>query len=587
MLSKAEFADDPLASRVVRLIAEGSLEGREEDGRHWLLSSLAIIAAEQEWYYLMQLCIPSLLTELAPDMPAINDEKLAEFLAYGHRINDALFLKEQNRAALAKRLAGDRFRLPARLWNIPGTDRSVSPDSVYEMLEDIRQSARRIPKFVRKTWVANSLRRRCSRFNARIMDGVDINLIRHMMATGLQWKRIAKESQNEALHLRIHYQSGSLRVAIQSKGLAKSKRKFLPLAISKYLSDEERPHIDRHFALRKISIWVFQTLSRLRDKGNIDELSELLSYFYDLLLRDALSDTDVVKRLAEMGDFPTIVITVHGTFAQLPFAALHDGEHYLIERFNVVQATPLFADGDFKEGAMDFDAVWGGPRMPSQDVRVVAGGNELPQIPYEIEDLRASSTEIPFPLSIWPDDDQDWTADTMHWLFATDGIALLSAHMRASSEHASEAMIVAPSGLETTMQEALSQGVTASLLILSGCQSSSFTDWFAPSESSVVSLCRSAGAKSVVSTLWPTSDYPARLYNVAMVSGVNRGLSRAAAHGAALRHVMTASANVGQMHFGERLVRRSNMKPTEIRNPDTVLSHPYYWACFMLTGAWR
>lgn len=332
---------------------------------------------------------------------------------------------------------------------------------------------------------------------------------------------------------------------------------------------------------------VFQTLWRLHKKGDLDELKGLLHYFYTLLMLDALNDHDVVERLAELGEYPTIVVTAHGALAQLPFSALFDGKCYLAERFNIVQATPLFADGEFQEGELDFEAVWGGERMASREVRVVAGGEHLPQIEFEIADLKALSAEVGFPLQLWPEHDLAWSADTIRWLFGTEGIALLSAHMLASPRHASETMFVSPNGGMMGVGVSIPKNAGTGILLLSGCRSAGFTDWLAPNESSVVSLCRKSGVQSVVSTLWPARDYPARLYNVELITGLSRGLPRATAHGAALRHVMTASASLGQMHFAERLVRQSDRKNIEIRSDETILSHPNFWGCFVLTGAWR
>jgi hypothetical protein len=574
-------------SRVVRLIAEGHLEAPSAADRNMLMGALAIIGAEQKWYYLMQLCVPALLKDTSSDSSPMDDDTLCQFLTFGHRINDALCLKIHGREALAERLSDSNMRLPARRWNIPWTDRWVSPDTIYAMIVGIHLVARRIPKVIRHRWVAGALRRRCSRLNARMMDAVDFNLMRHMMATGIQWKRLAKSSEDEALHLRLHYASGILSVAIQSKGIAKSKRTILPIAIEPFLSDEERPHIDRHFALRWLSMRIFDTLWRLRDKGDIGELKGILHYFYVLLLHESLNDPDVVMRLSEMGDYPTIVITAHGGVGQLPYSALFDGERYLGERFNIVQAAPLFPDGEFEEGELDFEAVSGGEPITNRQTRVLAGGERLPQIEFEVADLQALSAAMDFPLEVWPDNEGDWTADTIKWLFETNGIALLSAHVLASPQNATEAVIVAPKGQNVSFGEAVPPHADIGLLMLSGCQSTGFTDWLAPNESSIVSFCRKSGAQSVVSSLWPIRDYPARLYNLEMIAGLNRGLTRAAAHGAALRHVMSASASLGQLHSGERLIRKPQKAGMELRSASTTLDHPNFWACFILTGAWR
>lgn len=582
------FADDPLVSRVVRLLAEDLGKLTPDEQIDFAVAALAIIAADQKWYPLMQLCLPLLNAvpeAMRDDLPDMEDDDLARFLTFGHRISDAIHLKLHGREAVEDRLC--RVQRPARRWNLPWTDRWVSTDTVRDLLIGIRDAARAKPPSRRHGWIAKALRKRCTALNARMLDATDFQLIRHSMATGSQWVRLAKISQHESIQIRIHYGSGYLSVALRVGDIAKTKRSILPLWVGQMMSDEERPHIDRHFALSFLSTIVFSIVMMMRERRPVDALLPSLQLLYARLFGDLFVDPEVQREIAALGDHPTLVVAAYGAFAQLPFAALHDGERYLAERFNVVQATPLFR-GDFNVGDIDYDAVVGGGPLACRTVRVMAGGEHLHQVEHELDDLKRLASECGFDLAIGPVDGGRWTDVSLRWLLEGSGIALLSAHMRASVSNAAEAVVITPDGRQLAVGDALSSPIDAGLVVLAGCHSSGSTDWLAPNEDSVVSLMRSAGADAVVSTLWPVEDYCARLYNVALIEALVAGLSRASAHGAAQRAIMQSSATVGQMHAAERLAWRDGQSVGPgIRDSLLPLDHPGFWAGFILTGAWR
>lgn len=577
-----------MVARIVRILAEPRDGADPAEELNWLICGLGIVAAEQRWYCLMQLCLPLLAdvpTGMREDIPDMDDDQLAQFLAFGHRINEALHLRIHGREAVADHLR--QLRLPARRWNLPGTDRWVSMETVRDMLADIRERTRRLPQWARPVWAARTLRKRCSSLNARMLAATDMGLMRHMMATGIQWTRLIKPSQADAIHVRIHYASGILSVRLRSEGIARTDRTILPLAVGRMLSEEERPHIDRHFALSFLSTKVFETLTRLHKTTDIDPPLPYLQYFYGLLLGNLLSDPAVKERIAALGDHPTLVVTVHGALAQFPFAALHDGERYLAERFNVVQASPVFSGKDFQEGDIDYETLIGGNPLEARSLRVLADEVNLRHVEPELAELRALRDAGKLDVEFGPTGGgEPWSAETLRWLLASKGVALLSAHMRSSVTDAASAVVVTPEEGELPVSDMLSSQPQARLVMLSGCQSAGYTDWLAPGENSVVSLLRRAGVDSVVSTLWPVRDQAARYYNLAFVAALADGASRAVAHGSAQRAVM---ANITQVFDGggERLARTGSKTADSEEVVSISPDHPRNWGGFILTGAWR
>lgn len=586
-----DFARDPLVLRMMQVLVEQSHAITPDEKLDWLTAALAIVAAEQRWYYVMQLCLPALFdvpVSMREDIPDIDDEHLLQVLIFGHRINDALRLKLHGREAIASRIGRDDLQLPARRWNLPWTDRWMSPETIREMFVSVRDTARRMPASLRGTWVVEALQRRCSALNARMLDGTDLKLARHAMATGSQWKRLTRDPSPNSIHVRIHYASGYLSTVLRVGTVTVTKGHILPLLIGRLLSAEERLHLDRHFALHYLSIRVFETLWRLREKEGLEQILPYLQWFYGLLLHDVLHDPRVQAACASHDDRPSLMVTTHGALAQLPFSALHDGERYLAERYDVLQASPIFPDEAFDVGELDLETATGGTPLRSLEVRVLVDDRSLPQAAHELDELRALDRQGLIELKELPNDAaQSWDGGTLQWLFQSRGVALLSAHMRASSANAREAVILTPDQRELALGQALSASMPVGLVLLAGCHSAGQTDWLAPGESSVVSLLRQAGAEAVISTFWPIEDYSARLYNVAVISALGGGQSRAAAHGRAQRMIMQATATLGQLQAGERLARRSSSSTSAQRSVTEQLAHPYYWAGFVLTGAWR
>lgn len=583
------FTDDPLVSRVVRLLAEDLGKLTPEEEIEFTLAALAVIAADQKWYALMQLCLPMLITApeaLREDLPDMSDDDLARFLIFGHRISDAIHLKLHKREAITERL--NDVQRPARRWNLPWTDRWVSTDTVRDLLIGIRDTVRAMPLRQRHRWLAKELHKRCAALNARMLDATDFQLIRHSMATGSQWVRLAKASQQQAIQVRVHYGSGYLSVVLRVGSVARSHRFILPLWVGQMLTDEERPHIDRHFALSAVSTIVFNIVMAIRERQPLETIMPALQGLYARLFGELLAHPDVQAEIAALGEHPTLVVTAYGAFAQLPFAALHDGERYLAERFNVVQATPLFR-GNFTVGDIDYDAVVGGAPLKHRTVRVLAGGEDLHQIKHELDDLKRLADEGGINVTLGPVEVDGWTDAALRWLLVGKGIALLSAHMRASVSDAAQAYVVTPDDDELKLGVAVADGIDAELVLLAGCHSAGHTDWLAPNENSVVSLMRSAGADAVVSTLWPVDDYASRLYNVALIGALAAGASRSMAHGTAQRAVRQATATVGQRHAGERIASKKivGTESGEQRSTLAQFDHPYFWAGIILTGAWR
>lgn len=538
---------------------------------------------EARWHYVALLCLASLVDEgaLAPTEPIYIDS-----LVFNHRINEALYFKLYHDALVAEGRLSNRplrpLRLPARRWNLPHTDHWVSGGDVRNIVVAVAKEATAIDADVRVAWIVRAISQRLGEKNNRLKDAALMQMMRHAGAlNGMQWRRLNKDTAREAVHVRLHASTGLLEATVRIGRFIRAVRPVLSLEMLSLLPDFDRARMDSHFGVRALGKLVFDVLIALRDPTHaITEVQHTLQALYGLLLEPLLVKPGVAKRIAQLGDNPTLIITAHGAMAQLPFAALHDGQSYLAERFNVVQVSPLFSKEDFTTGDLDWDAMLGGEPLP-MDLPVRGLFNpDLPEARTEAMNLRhhfgARATSI----------DGEWNVAALRQLTCGRGLAFLSSHIKPSEDGVAGAMLETPDARLLAFTSVQGEPMAADLLVLAGCISTAQSDWLADGENSLVSLYRRAGVASVISTLWPVNDQATRLYTDALMAALAAGKSRAQAHGEAQRRVMGAVLPLG--HSQERLIRQPSVGADAVpAEPQMAFDHPYFWGAFTLAGAWR
>lgn len=544
------------------------------------------VAVQERWHYVALLCLASLVEQgwMQPD-----DPRYIESLVFNHRINDALYLKLYHRRSAASGETNRplrRLRLLARQWNLPNTDRWVTSNEVRDVMIGIVEEGLLIEVAQREGWIAQTLVERFGALNNRLKDGAVMQMMRHAGAlNGMQWRRLTKETSREVVHVRLHAASGMLTTTIRvGGGSPQRKTHLLPLVMMPRLSAFEAERMDSHIAVRALGRRVFETLVTIRNRelAASDSLPAL-QWFYALLLAPLFAKRGVAARIAALGERPTLAITTHGALAQLPFAALHDGERYLAERFDVVQAPPLFPEEDFATGDIDWDTMLGGEQIPSAAPVRGLFNTHLPEARTEARNLcrhfgdRATLFE------------GAWDAEAVRQLTRERGVAFLSSHIWPSGEGADGTALRTPDARLLAFGPMLKVTMAADLLVLAGCISSGQSDWLADGENSLVSMYRRAGVASVISTLWPVDDRATRLYTDALMAALAAGKSRARAHGDAQRRVLGATLSIGEAYQPqERLIHQPAVSADAVSvPPQMAFDHPYFWSAFTLAGAWR
>lgn len=264
---------------------------------------------------------------------------------------------------------------------------------------------------------------------------------------------------------------------------------------------------------------------------------------YDLIARP------IEAALAGRG-VGTLVIVPDGILRTIPFAALHDGAHFLIERYalatvpglRLVDPRPL-APGTSRTLALGLSQSRGGfPALPNvaselDAVRQLQGGTVLlnsaflrPRFARELRDVDFSIVHI-----------------ASHGQFGSDP---------------SQTFVLAYDGrlnlddLENDIKLARFRDPGLELLVLDACQTAVGDDRAALG---LAGLALKAGARSALATLWSVSDQASGTLVVEFYKQLQgRTASKAQALQAAQRDMLA----------------------------DPLLSHPAYWAPFLLIGNW-
>ncbi|WCT74288.1 CHAT domain-containing protein [Sphingomonas naphthae] len=583
--------DAAFLTRMAAMLASSSETG--EAVVEAAVLALAIIAAERRLHYVAQICTLAAYenpSETAKEVfGAISDTDLINALIFGQRVNEAIHVKLYG-ASANERTVPANTRLPARLFNLPKTDRWVGVDDIRQLISEVRAKALLLPAKRRIAWIEHKLIGKAASLNARLRDGALMQIQRHAMALNeMYWRRITGYAPKDSVHLRLHCSSAFLEATIRVGGIAFKRRVFVQKIIFDQLSSEERSAADSHMGLRGLASIVFHLNLAIHERRPMDQLNSALKGLYDLLLRELFDHPEVAAALAALPAYPTLTIATHAVLAIIPYAALHDGDGFLAERFNVVFAPIIPGGADFIDGLVDFDSIVGGEPLAGRGVKVLADTLTLPQARYELDHYRQLDDAGAIRLSeIASDRSRPWNRDSVRQLLDATDIALLSAHVAAPRTAIEEAAIVSPLGETIRFVDVIASDQQVGLLVLSGCVSVGTTDWLGAGENSVVALFRLHGVGSIIATLWPVNDFAARHYNQALLTALGQGMSRAQAHGDAQRSVMSMIATRDQLRSGERIVRQRAASAAErIKREEGVsLSHPYYWSGFSLYGMW-
>ncbi|MDJ0659300.1 MAG: CHAT domain-containing protein [Crocosphaera sp.] len=295
-------------------------------------------------------------------------------------------------------------------------------------------------------------------------------------------------------------------------------------------------------------------------ENTLEELLQALNPAFSDQIRLNLSQQvynwliDPIETQLEQQEIKTLVFVLDGILRNLPMAALHDGQQYLIEKYQVALAPGLQLVDPRNLDPELLQAVVAGVSEAN------LGFSALPGVETEVQEI---GQEIPTEQLI----NQEFTRGGFQNALTISPLAVvhLATHGQFSS-NPDETFVLAWQDtirvrdfqkILRTREQATENPVE--LLVLSACQTASGDKQAALG---LAGMAVRSGARSTIATLWSVKDQS----TARLMTDLYRNLNQ---------------ASVAQENKAEAL-RQAQL--SLLRSPE--FSHPFYWSAFVLVGNW-
>ncbi len=278
-----------------------------------------------------------------------------------------------------------------------------------------------------------------------------------------------------------------------------------------------------------------------------------------------------------------IIYAPDGPLRYVPLGALHDGQGWLIERFAVNNITSKSLTSLTKQ--------------PLRKPKLLAGAFADPGLNYAmaVGDRRLGFGGLPFAgievaalMELMPGSkqllDEQFTVDAVKPQLENHGIIHFATHAAFVPGDPSDSFIVFGDGDRATLRDINSWSLNnVDLVVLSACETGLGGQLGNGEE--ILGLgyqFQQRGAKAAVASLWQVDDGGTQALMTAFYEGLQGGemTKLEALQAAQLRLIGSKGRGAGQSRFA--------FKPPELPEESVVeaaaLSHPYYWAPFILIG---
>jgi CHAT domain-containing protein len=262
----------------------------------------------------------------------------------------------------------------------------------------------------------------------------------------------------------------------------------------------------------------------------------------------------------------TLIFCMGTGLRSLPLAALHDGQQFLVEKYNLA-LIPAFNLLDHRP------SVLAGTQVLAMGASTFKEQEALPGVELELSTITKDR---------WPGRsllNEDFTLEKLQAERSRTafGIIHLATHADISAQSAQDSYLQfwdRPFRL-SEMRGLNFRAPIVQLLVLSACRTALGNS---QAELGFAGLSVQSGAKATIASLWSVNDRG----TLVLMSEFYRYLKTADIKVAALRQTQIAMLK-GNVTLGSVMERRS-LPPAFAAFRDTKLSHPYYWAAFTLIG---
>lgn len=416
-----------------------------------------------------------------------------------------------------------------------------------------------------QSWLAEYHRLQQSLLIAESKTG-EAAVLREARAALRQWLGDIQTSQTQRLS----------RIQTKLDVTLKKKLQTLDEAVAyvQYLSTPEHLHI---------LLSTRQTQRAYRQDLSSVELNRAALAFYEALLNlsePPLSSAQTLYQhlLAPLAEtlqkehIDTLLLSLDGLLHYLPFAALHDGEHYLTERYRIVRYNSAARTELKPTPVQNWRAVGLGLS------KEIPGFAPLPTVPGELAGIiRAQDADggiLPGSIYLNQDFDRPRLGAALHEDYPVMHIASHFVFEPGTDEHS---YLLLGNGDKLSLRSIRGEldFKTLDLLTLSACNTAlgdGRDDIGGREIEGFGALAQHQGARSVLASLWAVNDestgqFMQQFYHHLLQPGQNKAQALQAAQQAFLQAGQAAKEQSAHYPY--------------------FYAHPYYWAAFVLMGNWQ
>ena len=331
-------------------------------------------------------------------------------------------------------------------------------------------------------------------------------------------------------------------------------------------------HRDSPVSLAQLRRWIVEYRSLLRQPGA--DPRPLAKQLYDALVAPIAPFLDQLETRTVLG-------YLDRELRYIPFAALHDGERYVAERWAFVVYTPATRD----RLAEPIPTAWSVAALGASQAR--PGFPPLPAVARELDAIVRSGTSDPRGSLPGIDQlDESFTRESLsRALGAGYPVIHLASHFRFGLGRDSFLLLGDGDVLEIADLDPFEFPMrSVELLTLSACETGlgESATGGAEVESFAVSA-QKMGAKSVMATLWSvsdqsTGDFMEKFYALHETYKLSKAESLRMTQELFIRGKLVAPDGA--------TVTLRGVEPVDVPDSRSPYSHPFFWSPFTLSGNW-
>ena len=279
----------------------------------------------------------------------------------------------------------------------------------------------------------------------------------------------------------------------------------------------------------------------------------------------------------------TILYAADGSLRYIPLAALHDGEQWLTQRYTLNHITAASLT-DFTPADPTPISILAGA-FPAASLAITIAGEPVwfDGLPYAQTEVQGLADRIPQTTTLF---DAAFNRAALEPQLNNHSIVHLATHAEFRSGDPSDSYILLGDGDRITLAD-LNQWrlPQVNLVVLSACKTAvSGADLGNGEEILGFGYqIQQTGARGAIASLWYVSDGGTQLLMDSFYTALTNGYTNAAALQRAQIALITSNQSVLEGNRGADYTI-TDLRPEQSLVPGGDLSHPYFWAPFILIG---